>query len=554
MPPLAIVTRPTDPGTEDSDLIDGVRAGDDRSFELLFQRYQPRISAYVRRMVHDHGRAEDITQEVFMSALRRLRETDREIAFKPWIYEIAKNACIDAFRRGRHASEVSLDAQDAIGADEHGRLSEPGATPDAAVEGKVAIANLCGAFGGLSSVHHDILVLRELEGRSYREIGDRLGMSRPAVESTLFRARKRLTEEYEELVSGERCRRIQRIVDASDGRTAGLRDQRRMARHLAHCQPCRRYAGQAGVELGVARRPAAAAVAAAGRIAAFLPLPAFLRRRWSSDQVVMPLLGHGGGPLPPWSANVAATVDPGVVSGWTKTVATAATVAVASVGAGAAIKDRVPREQRGAARAPLTQTSALGLLGGRARAVVEPGGRPAPTGPARMGSRREWSMTHAARRSSGRIVVPAPPSGSASAGASQLGDAAGRDLGTTAGAPSAIGARSPAGDDADATAGAIGRVLEKVRGVDSDKRAARAARGTSAGAAAHVAEAVGAALERVEAAVTGALDAAESQAATATAKPVAPQAPAATAVSGSVSSTVTAKITTATPALTSLGR
>ena len=52
-------------------------------------------------MVHDHGRAEDITQEVFMSALRRMRETDRPIAFKPWIYEIAKNACIDAFRRSQ---------------------------------------------------------------------------------------------------------------------------------------------------------------------------------------------------------------------------------------------------------------------------------------------------------------------------------------------------------------------------------------------------------------------------------------------------------------------
>ena len=104
MPALAVVARPTDPGTEDCDLIAGVRDGDDRCFELLFQRYQPRVAAYVRRMVHDHGRAEDITQEVFMSALRRMRETDREISFKPWIYEIAKNACIDAFRRGRSAS------------------------------------------------------------------------------------------------------------------------------------------------------------------------------------------------------------------------------------------------------------------------------------------------------------------------------------------------------------------------------------------------------------------------------------------------------------------
>ena len=240
MSALAVVTRPTDGETDDRNLVARVRAGDDRAFEILFRRYQPRIGAYVRRMVHDDGRAEDITQEVFIAALRRMREeTERDILFKPWIFEIAKNKCIDAFRRTRNASEVSFDARDAIGAAEHGRLAEPGATPDTAVEGKVAIDHLCGAFGGLSEVHHEILVLREFEGLSYREIGERLGMSRPAVESTLFRARKRLTEEYEELVSGARCVRVQRIVDESGASAIRLREQRRMSRHLAHCQPAR---------------------------------------------------------------------------------------------------------------------------------------------------------------------------------------------------------------------------------------------------------------------------------------------------------------------------
>jgi RNA polymerase sigma factor (sigma-70 family) len=355
MSALAAVTRPTDGDTDDRDLVARVRAGDDRAFESLFQRYQPRIAAYVRGMVHDHGRAEDITQEVFMSALRRMRdETAREIHFKPWIFEIAKNKCIDAFRRTRSASEVSFDARDAIGADEHGRLAEPGATPDSAVEGKVAIDNLFGAFGGLSAVHHDILVLRELEGLSYREIGDRLGMSRAAVESTLFRARKRLSAEYEEIVSGERCLRVQRIVDASEGRAAGLRDRRRMARHLAHCQPCRRYAARTGVDLGTLTRPAAAAA----RIAAFLPLPAFLRRRWGSEDAT-PWITHSG-PVSHWSANLAGVVDPGIVSGWTKAVATAATVAVAGMSAGSVMTDRPALVTRAAPPAQFAQAPGHG--------------------------------------------------------------------------------------------------------------------------------------------------------------------------------------------------
>src|SRR6185369_1358231 len=107
----------------------------------------------------------------------------------------------------------------------------------------------------LSEAHHQILVLRELEGLSYREIGERLGMSRPSVESTLFRARRRLTEEYEDLVTGERCLRIQSIIAQARG-SLGTRDQRRVGSHISYCQPCRRQARLAGLDAAaMARKP-----------------------------------------------------------------------------------------------------------------------------------------------------------------------------------------------------------------------------------------------------------------------------------------------------------
>src|ERR671937_496539 len=98
------------PRYSETELVAAVRRGDDRAFEELFSRYRGRIGSYVLGMVGDHGRAEDIVQEVFISALRWLRDTERPIAFKPWIYEIAKNACIDEFRRTRRAREVPLDS------------------------------------------------------------------------------------------------------------------------------------------------------------------------------------------------------------------------------------------------------------------------------------------------------------------------------------------------------------------------------------------------------------------------------------------------------------
>src|SRR5688500_10030598 len=194
----------SDGAPSDHRLVAAVRHGDDRAFEALYHRYCRRIHAYVFGMVKDHGRAEDVTQEVFVSALRRMRATERPIAFKPWIYEIARNACIDAYRRGRRGEEVSFDADDKLSAADHGRLVAAEPDPPAAVAAKQELDTMLGAFGGLSEAHHQILVMRELEGLSYTAIGERMGMSRAGVESTLFRARKRLSEEYDELATGAR--------------------------------------------------------------------------------------------------------------------------------------------------------------------------------------------------------------------------------------------------------------------------------------------------------------------------------------------------------------
>src|ERR1700736_1184547 len=134
MTSLAFRVTPASAASSEHALVAATRRGDDRAFEELYARYRRRIGSYINGMVGDHGRAEDISQEVFISALRRIRDTERPIAFKPWIYEIAKNACIDHFRR-RRAEEVPLDGDDALQATDRGKLVLA-ATPEAAVESK----------------------------------------------------------------------------------------------------------------------------------------------------------------------------------------------------------------------------------------------------------------------------------------------------------------------------------------------------------------------------------------------------------------------------------
>jgi RNA polymerase sigma factor (sigma-70 family) len=311
----------------DDELVAGVRAGDDRAFEQLYDRYHRRIAAYINGMVGDHGRSEEIAQDVFISALRRMRETDRPLAFKPWVYEIAKNACIDQFRRSRRAEEISYDVDEGMGAAESSRYTVSSIEPDDAVAQKLQLENLRGAFGGLSETHHEILVMRELEGLSYREIGERLGLSRPSVESTLFRARRRLSAEYDEIVTGERCLRTQRLIGTLvTGDSVGARDRRQLARHVAYCQPCRRAARRAGVD-----QPAAGEVRRRVGVAALIPLP-FLRRRGGAPDGAH-LAGSHGSAIAQWSAGMGSTLDP-IIAGWTK-VAAAATIALAGAGAAA---------------------------------------------------------------------------------------------------------------------------------------------------------------------------------------------------------------------------
>ncbi|HSY38401.1 MAG TPA: sigma-70 family RNA polymerase sigma factor, partial [Polyangia bacterium] len=268
------------PAHSEQELVAAIRAGDDRAFEELYAQYRDRIFAFILSKVHDHGRAEDIAQEVFMSALRRLRGADQAIAFKPWIYEIAKNACIDEFRRGSRAREVPLEADGGefvVDRQQSPVSSVP--TPVAAVESKQRLDDLRGAFGGLSATHHQLLVMREFEGMSYDEIGQRLDMTRQMVESGLFRARRKLNEEYQELATGQRCEQIQTAIESGRLRavsTLGIRDRRRCARHLAHCQPCRHAAMMAGVDETLLRPRSIGA-----KIAALLPFPLW-RLPWRS--------------------------------------------------------------------------------------------------------------------------------------------------------------------------------------------------------------------------------------------------------------------------------
>jgi RNA polymerase sigma factor (sigma-70 family) len=464
--PVRIVAEPTT--DDDHRLVAAVRRGDDRAFEALYARYQRRIYAYVMGMVKDHGRAEDVTQEVFVSALRRMRETERPIAFKPWVYEIAKNACIDQFRRSKRAEEISLQADDGFAPADYGRLVGSDPAPDDAVAAKQELDNLCGAFGGLSDTHHEILLLRELEGLSYREIGDRMGMSRPAVESTLFRARRRLTEEYDELVSGARCLRIQSLIATAVESRLGTREQRRLTRHVAYCQPCRREALAAGLDASILTHVPLRKRAAA-KLGSLLPFPIF--GRWRGGGA-----GEGGTPAsvassspPGWMAH-APVLSEQLSGGWGK-LAAAAAVLVAGVGAaGVGTKvvgghETAAAPKRAAAQQGGTQSKGAGGTPTRVRTA---GATTKTTASSSRGSQRRGAVRRSARQGNGGNAGSTPASGtpvSTGGGGGGGGTAAGTATGAAGKALPKVKLPAAGGDPTGPVNEVVNQVTEPVQPV-----------------------------------------------------------------------------------------
>src|SRR5439155_10026505 len=92
--------------TSDERLVARIRAGDERAFELAYDRYSAPLLAFCRHMLGSREEAEDALQRVFVSAHRRLCSDDRPVRLKPWLYAIARNRCLSMLRARRETVEL----------------------------------------------------------------------------------------------------------------------------------------------------------------------------------------------------------------------------------------------------------------------------------------------------------------------------------------------------------------------------------------------------------------------------------------------------------------
>ena len=198
------------PGADaDALLVERVKQGDVRAFEMLVVKYQRRIERLIARMVRDVDLVQDIAQETFIRAYRALPQFRGESAFYTWLYRIAVNSAKKALMDMKRdplvtESSMRLDEDGEETSRAENELTD-GETPEALLASKEIAAAVNAAIEALSDDLRQAITLREIEGLSYEEIAEAMNCPIGTVRSRIFRARDAIAA------------RLRPLLDTRDG-------------------------------------------------------------------------------------------------------------------------------------------------------------------------------------------------------------------------------------------------------------------------------------------------------------------------------------------------
>lgn len=272
--------------------------GDERAFAAIFRRYHQPLYRFCLAIVGNPEDAQDALQNTMVKVMRALPGEERTIDLKPWLYRIAHNEAIDLLRRRRETRQ--LDAEQA--APGYG-LAEDVATRE-------RLRRLLADLRELPERQRETLVMRELAGLEFEEIGAALGTSDAVARQTLYEARQSLRQMDEGREMS--CDEVARALSDGDGRVTRRRDVRA---HLRSCAGCRAFRD----EIKTRQHD----------LAAISPLPAAAVAGMVQGLVGGSGAASGGGMAAALGGGAAKTIS---VSAAAKGVATVAAVAAVGVG------------------------------------------------------------------------------------------------------------------------------------------------------------------------------------------------------------------------------
>jgi RNA polymerase sigma-70 factor (ECF subfamily) len=173
---------------DERQVVAAARGGDQRAFEALVVKYQDRIYRLIQRLVSGSEAVDDLAQEVFIRAYRSLGDFKGESSLYTWLYKIALNLCRNHYRtRGRRPAHEELEEADgAVG------LEAAGGTPEDEVFRREFWEQLRQGLDELPAEQREAVVFCDLEGMSYEEMADVIGVPIGTVRSRIYRGRRAL--------------------------------------------------------------------------------------------------------------------------------------------------------------------------------------------------------------------------------------------------------------------------------------------------------------------------------------------------------------------------
>lgn len=180
------------------EVIEGCKAGDEKAFSEIVLTYQKKVFNIAFRMLGNREEAKELSQEVFLTVLESIKDLKEAIKFESWLTQITLNHCRNRWKYLKRRQYFKTDSLDDPIETEDGEMErqvfDPSDNPETSLEKKMIRQFVQSGLMKLKEDQREMIVLRDLQGYSYEELGELFSLPEGTIKSRLHRARMDLKE------------------------------------------------------------------------------------------------------------------------------------------------------------------------------------------------------------------------------------------------------------------------------------------------------------------------------------------------------------------------